>query len=113
MGINYEYMRGYDEEREGFTVRWYTTPCEDEWDGTDENGGPDLETIEAIANGTLEHFDVKCEVSKAGVVLGTDYLGGCCYESFSGFVEGESGYHTDMIQNAMREARANIAKINA
>ena len=53
---------------------------------------------------------VRVTASKAGIVLGSDYLDGCCYETIADFMALD-GYYPDMINNAMAEARATLAKL--
>jgi len=57
-------------------------------------------------------FMVRVEAHKAGAVLASDYLGGCCYESPMAFVRAND-YYADMAQNVIIDARETIRKINA
>jgi hypothetical protein len=70
----------------------------------------DAEICDQIANGTLIWFTARVSVRKAGVVLGEDYLGGCCYKHEQDFMEG--GYYRDMIQCAIADAENTLARIN-
>lgn len=74
--------------------------------------------IEAVRNGEVEWFCVRVQVcTKDGTQLGADYLGGCAYKSASDFVTDHRGtggdYFTDMIREAVRQARANMGRFAA
>jgi hypothetical protein len=79
-----------------------------DWDFEDEADKQD--TLDRINSGDLVYFIARVQAFKNGIELGTDYLGGCCYDSYMQFVEA-SGYYADMVENAISEARANIAKL--
>lgn len=50
--------------------------------------------------------------TETGIELGTDYLGGCSYNSFDEFVTPQkSGYFPDMVRGAIRETRATLEKL--
>jgi len=68
-------------------------------------------TAQAIADGVYEWFMVRVEARRAGVTLGTDYLGGCCYKSAQEFVQAPSDYYGDMVERAVDEARATTREI--
>lgn len=57
-------------------------------------------------------FVAKVSAHKAGIELGTDYLGGCHYGRYEDFYREESGYFADMVQNAINEAKKTIELIN-
>lgn len=67
------------------------------------------ETLEAIRDGRLAWFMVKVTASRQGLILGADYLGGCCYASPEEFLKG--AYYDDMVAEAIQAARMSIAKI--
>jgi hypothetical protein len=88
---------------------------------TSEDGAPDWEfeseedkadTLRKIQNGDLVWFVARVDAYKNSILLGTDYLGGCCYDSYMQFVE-SSDYYADMVQTAISEARETIAKLCA
>lgn len=114
MGVNYEHMKGYDEVVDGFAISWHITSCEENPRDhfCSDNPADDEDIFQKIENGALEWFDVKCEASKAGVVLGSDYLGACCYESFKAFHDAQD-YARDMVAAAIADARQSIAAIVA
>ena len=98
----------HNETREGFDIelaRAYETqnPRENFDDSIID------EILEGIDSGKYEWFVARVTVSKYGVILGRDYLGGCLYESVSDFIK--DAYFEDMVSNAIAEARANISKL--
>lgn len=97
------------QERDGFTIELHFAPEDDDPRGHFDDDG---ETAEAIHNGDYLWFVARVTVSKAGIDLGTDYLGGCCYESAADFME-EGGYYADMIEAAMDDARAALESLKA
>ena len=105
-------MRYWDnvhtDERDGFTLTLSLTSedSEPDWEMTEEEK---KDLFEKINNGALLWFMARVEASKNGVILGTDYLGGCCYESVQDFIE--RGYYADMAQIAIDEARETIKKL--
>lgn len=62
---------------------------------------------EDIDSGKYEWFVARVQAFKNGIELGTDYLGGCLYESPMQFVK-DNDYYSDMVQSAIKEAKANI-----
>lgn len=67
---------------------------------------------EDIDSGKYEWFVARVQAFKNGIELGTDYLGGCLYESPMQFVK-DSDYYGDMVQSAIKEAKANIQALTA
>jgi hypothetical protein len=67
---------------------------------------------EDIDNGKYEWFVARVQAFKKGIELGTDYLGGCLYESPMQFVK-DNDYYSDMVQSAIKEAKANIQALTA
>lgn len=67
----------------------------------------DAETLARIDSGELCWFVARVEALKNGVLLGSDYLGGCCYDSPRQFIEA-SDYYGDMVENAIVEARMKL-----
>lgn len=104
----------HTEERDGFIIDLWCQPEEDDPRGHFASGddAADQETIDNIESGRWAWFMATVTASKAGVVLGTDYLGGCCYESCQAFVT-EDGYYPDMVAAAIDQARAKLAEICA
>ena len=97
------------EHLDGFEIVFSVTP-EDmppDWDETDEQKA---ETLRNIENGTWAYFVARVEAKKRGIVLGVDYLGGCCYDSPQKFVEA-GDYYKSMVDTAIAEARDIIKKL--
>lgn len=98
------------EEHDGFTIRFYACEedCSPRGQFQNEDGSDDEETLAKIADGTYAWFCAMVTAEKAGVVLGTDYLGGCCYDSPRDFWRSEDGYKPDMIAAAIDEAHKTL-----
>ena len=93
-------------EIDGFVIELSVTPETDtpDWDFVSEEDRQD--TLDRINNGYLLWFVAKVTASKLGIVLGTEYLGGCCYERISEFLN--DPYFVDMVDQAIAEAKNNI-----
>jgi hypothetical protein len=104
----------HTEEKDGFTIDFYA--CEEDLNPAGQfasgDDAADAEIISKINNGDLVWFLAKVTASKNGIVLGTDYLGGCCYESYEQFVE-QNDYYADMVSQAIIEARNAIKALCA
>ena len=83
---------------------------EPDWDFESEEAKQD--TLRRIEQGDLVWFIARVQAIKNGIVLGTDYLGCCCYDSYEQFVEA-SDYYADMVDNAVTEARETLTKLCA
>jgi len=73
----------------------------------DEDG----ETRDRLERGLLVSFVAKVTVYWNGQEVGSDYLGNCIYESAEDFRDhfgGRGSYFSDMVRNAVREARRNL-----
>jgi hypothetical protein len=94
----------------GFEIRVSVVPehVEPDWDFEDEADRQD--TLERIYRGDLVYFIARVDAVREGIVLGTDYLGGCCYDSYDQFIE-SSDYFGQMVETAVEEARSTIAKL--
>jgi hypothetical protein len=101
-----------EEQIDGFTVRFYAQPEEDDpADHFDTLGVPELQKdVDAINEGRLLWFMVRCVASKAGVDLGHDYLGGCAYSTYADFLT-DGGYSADMRRAAVEAAKAKLAEL--
>lgn len=94
----------------GFDIVFSVTP-EDiapERDFDSEDDRRDL--IERIEDGRLVWFIARVQAFKNGVLLSTDYLGGCCYETYMQFIE-EAYYYQDMVETVVTEAKEAIKKL--
>lgn len=104
------YENIHTEKAAGFDIVFSVTyeDNEPDWDFENEEDKQDL--LRRIEQGDLVWFVARVGAFKNGVLLGTDYLGGCCYDSYMQFVE-EKGYYADMVTAAVNEARQTIAKL--
>jgi hypothetical protein len=102
----------HEKEQDGFTIRLSAAPEDQPIDWDFETEQDRLDLLEKIDNGTLVYFIAKVEAIKCGIVLGTDYLGGCCYESVQAFVD-EGGYYQDMVDAVILEAGEMIEELAA
>ena len=95
-------------ESNGFEIKFHVGP-EDMHpnDFFDDDG----ETAAAIDAGQYEWFIAKVTASKAGVKLGADYLGGCCYISAHEFMDCPN--YDDMVNQAIAAAKAKLAELQA
>jgi len=66
---------------------------------------------EKIDNGYYSWFCVRVEVRKRGVILGSDYLGGCLYENPRDFIN--DAYYEDMVNNALTDAKETLKALNS
>lgn len=94
------------EERDGFELRFYAAPEEMHPNDCFDDDG---ETARAIAAGEYVWFTAKVTANKAGIELGADYLGACCYPSGSDFLE--ELYYEDMAAAAINEAQEKLAEL--
>lgn len=121
----------YSFETANLTVRAYAEP--EDMDPADSFEFD--EDIEAVRSGAVDWFSVSVEVkhSRTGALLGLSTLGGCAYANASDFVTGHRDpddrnrnklsdradnrvichYFPDMIREACREARENLAAIRS
>ena len=95
-----------------FTVKWEVTDC----DYLDLSFCETGETRENINSGLWQAFDSKVAVYYKGQEIGSSYLGQSIYENPSDFRDhigcnsaGYGSYFSDMIREAIDEARQNMA----
>jgi hypothetical protein len=102
----------HTETAAGFDIVFSVTPEIDtpDWDFESEEDRQDL--IDRINDGRLSWFVARVQAFKNGILLGTDYLGGCCYDSPMQFVN-DSDYYGDMVENVVAEAREAIEQLTA
>jgi len=67
------------------------------------------ELLRKINNGELLYFGAFVSVRWKGVVIGSDHLGACCYESIEDFRK--DPYFHDMVKIAVKEARKYLAAL--
>ena len=104
--------RAHELHQDGFCITLellpeYTAP---DWDFENEEEKRCL--LRRIEQGDILWFTAKVSASKLGIELGTEYLGGCCYESVDQFIQ-PGGYFTDMVAAAIKEARRTLARLCA
>jgi hypothetical protein len=99
----------HTEQRDGFDITLYTLPeynDPDYWDFDSDDNKQEL--LDKIKKGELLWFCAKVNASKNGIVLGTVYLGGCCY-SIEEFISSES--YSDMVKEAIENAKSAIRSL--
>ena len=99
-----------DDRDDGFEIVLSFAPedMEPDWDMTPEEKA---DVYDKINRGVLLWFCARVEAKRAGITLGTDYLGGCCYDSIDDFIRGD--YFDDMTNQALEAAKRTIDAINA
>ena len=70
-----------------------------------ENEEDNERIITDIDSGALDWFVVRVQAFRAGVLLGEDYLGACCYRSVEDFITPGEGYYQDMVDQVTCEAK--------
>lgn len=101
----------HTETRDGFDIELALAPEDKAPDWDFESEDERQETARRIDNGSLLWFVARVTASRHGVALGTDYLGGCCYDTVQEFLR--DGYYAGMVEQALSEARDTVAAINA
>lgn len=99
----------HTEIQDGFEINLYALPEYDSPDWDFENEEEKAQLLKRIDRGQVLWFCAKVTASKAGVELGSDYLGGCCYDSIEQFTS--DGYYADMKATAINEAKAKIQEL--
>ncbi len=99
----------HTEDFAGFRIELSMAPEDMRPDWDFESPEDEAETLRKIDNGSLLWFVAKVTASRKGIVLGTDYLGGCCYELVKDFLQ--DGYYVDMIDTAVAEARKTLEEL--
>jgi hypothetical protein len=70
----------------------------------------DIEEIcRKIDNGTYVWFIARVEAYRHGVLLASDYLGGCLYDNYKQFLE--DAYYEDMVSNVVSQANTTLKKL--
>lgn len=97
-----------------FSIHWDIAPCYDLDLSWDETG----EVSANIESGFWQAFDCRVRVLLDGVEVATDHLGQCIYENPSDFRDhfgmkcnGHGSYFSDMVKNAVNEARKLIGNM--
>ena len=95
--------------KDGFDIRFSVIP---ELSHPNDSFDDDGETARLIDAGVYEWFIACVTAGKNGIELHDEYLGACCYETYSHFMK-ESGYFEDMVDEAISMARQNIDSLVA
>lgn len=105
--MHYETIK--TEDTQGFHIVFSAAP--EDTHPSDSFEGHDIEDIcRKIDNGTYVWFVARVEAYRHGVLLASDYLGGCLYESFADFTQ-EGGYYEDMVHNVITAAKSTLARL--
>lgn len=108
--MNYETI--HTETAAGFDIVFSVAPETDAPDWDFDSGEDRQDLIDRINDGRMAWFVARVQAFKNGILLGTDYLGGCCYDSPMQFVNA-SDYYGEMVENAVAEAQEAIEKLTA
>lgn len=103
-GINI--MHFHTEIKDGFTIDVYALPEDISPKGCFDTEDSQ-EIIDKIESGDLEWFCAKVTASKNGIILADDYLGACCYESLTDFINPDC-YFGDMRESVIKQAKEAI-----
>lgn len=98
----------HEEEYKGLVIKLFLLPEYEypDWEMTEDE---EKELNEKIRNGDLLWFCAKVDASIDGHILATDYLGACCYESVSNFINGS--YYSDMKECVFEKACKEIENL--
>jgi len=105
--MNYEHIS--TESVEGFEIRFSVAPEDTDPRGCFDHEFAD-EIVQKINDGVYDWFIARVSVYRDGVELAAEHLGGCCYEQATDFLE--CPYYDDMKTEALRAARAAVAKLS-
>lgn len=104
-----DYETVHTETFEGFEIRLALEPEYERPDWDFEEGEKE-KLLEDIESGKVLWFSARVQAYKAGVLLATEYLGGCCYDSVKDFLD-VRGYYGDMRGTVVDEAKAKITEL--
>lgn len=98
------------EDTQGFHIVFSVRP--EDMHPRDSFETEDIEDIcRKIDSGAYVWFIARVEAYRHGVLLATDYLGGCLYDNYQDFLS--DGYYEDMVSNVIAEATQTIEKLAA
>lgn len=103
------YTTIHKETRDGFDIVFSTCP-EDSKPDFFESKEEEQQFWKDLDSGHTSWFIARVQAFKNGIELGTDYLGGCWYESEESFIN-ESDYYGDMVHSAIDEAKKSILSL--
>ena len=97
------------EDTQGFHIVFSARP--EDMHPSDSFDTEDIEDIcRKIDDGTYVWFVARVEAYRHGVLLASDYLGGCLYDSYADFLA-EGGYYEDMVHNVVTAAKQTLARL--
>lgn len=103
------YEKIHTETAAGFDIVFSVMP-EDSAPDWFESKEEESQFWKDLDSGHTSYFVARVQAIKNGIILGEDYLGGCCYESPLQFVNA-SDYYGGMVESAVEEAKRNIAAL--
>lgn len=100
-------------EQEGFTINIYAEEETIRLGEQFEFNGEELKEIyKKLNNYQMVYFMAKWTASKAGIELGTSYLGCCLYDNYEGFLNDcLAGVFDDCVETAINEAKKALPKL--
>ena len=105
------YENIHTEKACGFDIVFSASHEYDEPDWDFDSEADKQNTLNRINNGDLVYFVARVQAFKNGILLGTDYLGGCCYDNHMQFVI-DSYHYADMVKIVVADAHKTIIKLN-
>lgn len=100
-------MHIHSEKIVGFDIDFYALQ---EYDSPKDHFDDWVEVCDKIESGEYVWFCAKVTASKNGIVLASEYLGCCCYDSYQQFIL-DSDYYADMIVNVVSNATSAISNL--
>ena len=100
------------EDKQGFHIVFSVRPEDMHPRDSFDDSCHDIEDIcRKIDSGAYVWFIARVEAYRHGVLLATDYLGGCLYDNYQDFLSDD--YYEDMVSNVIAEANQTIEKLAA
>jgi len=99
----------HTETRDGFRIELAITPEDKAPDWEFESEEQRQDTSRRIDNGDLLWFVARVIAYRHGVPLGTEYLGGCCYDTVQEFLR--DAYYQGMVEEAIADANRMIERL--
>lgn len=108
--MSYETIK--TEDIRGFHIVFSAAPEDTHPRNSFDDSCHEIEDIcRKIDNGTYVWFVARVQAYRHGVLLASDYLGGCLYDSFEDFMQ-EGGYYEDMVNTVISEAKQTLAALS-
>jgi hypothetical protein len=97
------------EDTQGFQIVF--SVCPEDMHPRESFDTDDLDDIcRKIDSGAYVWFTARVDAYRHGVLLASDYLGGCLYDSYADFLA-EGGYYEDMVHNVVTAAKQTLARL--